>query len=103
MQIKGSQPGSSEIAVVVNSCGGTNAIFLNPLKVGDATDVVYWKEVEPCEGRAASEPDPSIVKWVEMIWKNYDVDGNDILDMAEAWRFIKENMGGQTTRDNFNI
>lgn len=41
MQIKGSQPGLSEFAVVVNSCCGTITILLNHLKVGDATDVVY--------------------------------------------------------------
>jgi Ca2+-binding EF-hand superfamily protein len=37
-----------------------------------------------------------------MIWKNYDVDGNGILDMMEAWRFIKENMSGQTSYASFN-
>jgi len=44
------------------------------------------------EGRPANQADPSILNWVNIIWPNYDVDGNGILDKAEAWRFVKENM-----------
>lgn len=49
-----------------------------------------------CVGLPANQPDPYIEKWVEMIWPNYDVDRNGILDMAEAWKFVSENMSGQT-------
>lgn len=55
-----------------------------------------------CSGRAANQPDPSIENWVNMIWPNYDVDGNGVLDMTEAWKFVRDNMSGQTNQANFN-
>ena len=37
-----------------------------------------------------------------MIWPNYDKDGNGILDQAEAWRFVRDNLSNQLNQATFN-
>lgn len=97
LAIKGVPPGQNEITLEMNSNGGNAVCFLKPVKLGEGTNFKMSISASQFAGRSNDEADPQIQNWVNMIWSNYDTDGNGILDMMEAWKFVKENMANQVS------
>ena len=57
--------------------------------------------IEDFDEDSKDHVDKTILRWVEAIWKTYDVNADDRLYKAEAWKFCDENLNGMISHVKF--
>lgn len=102
LKIRHCQDDETEALVFVKP-NSSVAFFLNPINVGEDTTYVNpsWDLELLEESEEANQADPSVKKWVEAVFDDYDTNDDGSFDKTEAWRFCKENLSDMINQANF--
>lgn len=77
------------------------ALFLN--KNSEGTQISCTITKAECAGWSEDrEPSATMHEWIANLWDIYDADGSGELDLEEAWAFVRDNMTGTFSRENFD-
>jgi len=79
----------------------TLPLFMSPIIAGQDKYVDPSVKIEDFDEDSEDNVDKTISRWVDAIWKTYDVNADDRLDKAEAWKFCDENLNGMISHVKF--